>query len=142
MEEKTVTHRPAQLNVELVDVYPTSIGHCPHFNFVTAEFKCLGGEFQTDQLVEYPEHVVESHTRLAETITRIKEVLKEVPVNVTIHLVEATSLKGVIKCFRHRLRTQSAVIVNGKKICDGYPFDSNLERLVQQEVNEQLKSPR
>jgi len=123
-----------RVKIELIDVYPTSVGHCPHFNFVTAEFKCLGGEFQSDQLSEYPDHVADSHVRVAETVSRIKKALSGLPVSVTINLVGAQSITGVLKSFRHRLTKQFAVIVNGKKVWEGYPIGPAFENILRNQV--------
>lgn len=124
----------------MLDVYPTTVGHCPHFNFVTAEFKCLAGEFQTDQLMEYPKHVADSYVRLSETLSRIKKALDGLPVNVSIHLVATQSIKGVIKSFRHRMKTQFAVIVNGKKVWDGYPPGPAFDDLLRAQVSQYVRS--
>ena len=118
--------------VEVVDVYPTTLGHCPHFNLVSHEFQAVGAEFcpLSDQVVEYPSHVIGSHVRVAELVKGLKNALSNIPVNVQIRMVDATSAGGILKCIRHRVRGQSAIIVNGKKVCDGnYSLDEAIRKI-------------
>jgi len=109
------------LVVEIIDVYPTTLGHCPHFNLISHEFGAAGAEFCpiSDQVIEYPKHVLESHQRVAKLVSKIKSALTDLPVNVRIQMIEATSAAGIWKCLRHGVKGQSALLVNGKKICDG-----------------------
>lgn len=130
------------IKIEVIDVYPTSIGHCPHINLLSHEMNLLGGEYcpLSDQALEYPKEILENHLRIAEVIKRVKNALKGIPINVTIEMVEATSLKGIFKSIRHRLRQQSAIIVNGKKVCDGFPEKGVLEGFLREEARRMLGS--
>ena len=124
--------------VEVIDVYPTTLGHCPHFNLVSHEFGAAGAEFcpVSDQVLEYPQHIVSNHRKVAELVKSLKRELSGLPINVQIRMVDATSWVGVFKCFRHRVRGQSAVIVNGRKVCDGdYAVDEAVERIKAEAMN-------
>ncbi|MDJ0269075.1 MAG: hypothetical protein NXY59_00715 [Aigarchaeota archaeon] len=123
---------PRWLVIEVIDVYPTTLGHCPHFNLVTHELGAAGAEFcpLSDQVVEYPRHVIESHYRVAGLVKRLKTLLRGLPLNVQVRMIEATSAVGLWKCLRHRVRSQSAILVNGRKICDGdYSLDEAAESI-------------
>jgi len=89
--------------------------------------------------VEYPKHVADSYVRLSETVSRIKRALDGLPVNVSMHLVATQSLVGVIKSFSHKLRTQFAVIVNGKKVWDGYPLRPTFDDLLRTRVSQYVQ---
>lgn len=137
--------KPAQapwLVVEIIDTYPTTLGHCPHFNLMTHELGAAGAEFceLSDQVLEYPRHVLESHHRVADLVTRLKTALQGLPVNVRIEMVEATSAKGLWKCLRHGVKGQSAVLVNGRKICDGIFTEERME-VVKHEALRLLANP-
>ncbi|HIQ29796.1 MAG TPA: hypothetical protein EYH45_04445 [Candidatus Caldiarchaeum subterraneum] len=99
---------------------------------MTHEFGAAGAEFcpLSDQVVEYPRHVIESHYRVAGLVKHLKKVLRGLPINVQIKMIEAASAVGMWKCLRHRIRSQSAILVNGRKICEGdYSLDEAAESI-------------
>lgn len=122
-------------------MFPTNIGHCPHFNLLTHEVRALGGLWCpfTDQAKEYPAYVREAHHRVADVIERVREAVKDLPVNVSVDMVEATSIKGTLKGIRHRLRKQSGMIVNGRKFVEGYPLPPDFEQRLRSEAEGLLR---
>lgn len=124
------------LRIEIIDVFPTNLGHCPHFNLLTHEFRAMGALWCpfTDQATEYPEYVKEAHHRVADVIQRARDALQDLPVNVSVDMIEATSIRGTLKGIRHRLRTQSGMIVNGRKFVEGYPLPPDFERRLRAEA--------
>lgn len=130
------------LRIEIIDVFPTNIGHCPHFNLLNHELRALGGLYCpfTDQAKEYPKHVREAHQRVADVIQRARNALKDLPVNVSVDMIEATSIKGTLKGIRHRLRKQCGMIVNGRKFIEGYPLPPEFEQRLRSEAESVLQA--
>ncbi len=130
------------LRIEIIDVFPTNIGHCPHFNLLNHELRALGGLYCpfTDQAKEYPKHVREAHQRVADVIQRTKNALKDLPLNVSVDMIEATSIKGTLKGIRYRLRKQSGMIVNGRKFIEGYPLPDEFEQRLRLEAQSVLQA--
>jgi hypothetical protein len=124
------------LRVEILDVFPTNLGHCPHFNLLTHEMGAMGDLWCpfTDQTEDYPKYVKEAHHRVADVIRRMKNALGDLPVNVSVDMVEAMTVKGTLKGIRHRFRKQSGVIVNGRKFAEGYPLPPDFEARLRSEA--------
>ncbi len=127
------------VKIEIVDLYPTNLGHCPHYNLLSHEMNLAVREYchlsPENQAREYPEEVFLSYHRVGDYIKKLKDRLINTPINVRIELIEATSLKGVYKCIRYRIRGNRGIIFNGRKICDGnYSTDEAVERTLM-EIN-------
>lgn len=134
------------INIEVIDLYPTNLGHCPHYNLLAQELEAMPEEYcvcsESSQVREYPPEVLQSYERVAQLIKGLKEALKGYPVNVRIDMIEATSLKGLLKSLRHRIRRNMAVIVNGRKVCDGEINVPLVVKSVREETERLLASMR
>ncbi len=109
------------ITIEIIDLYPTNLGHCPHFNLLAHEMDLASTEFcpSAGQAREYPEHIVKSYSRVADLIADLKKNLRGYPVNIRIELIEATSMRGLWRSLKYRVKGNSAAIVNGRKVCEG-----------------------
>jgi hypothetical protein len=110
-----------RIKVEVLDIYPTQLGHCPHFNLVTSEMEAAGSEFCafSSQTVEYPDEVFKSHQRAVQILAFLRQELRDKPVHVTLEMVDLLSPRGFLKMLRHRVLKNFAIIVNGRKVCEG-----------------------
>jgi hypothetical protein len=53
------------IRITILDVYPTQLGHCPHYNLISSQMMAAGSEFceLSSQALEYPDEVLSSHSR-------------------------------------------------------------------------------
>jgi len=111
------------LKIEVLDLYPTQLGHCPHFNLISSQMMTAGSEFCeiSSQTLEYPDSVVKSHLRAALLLDCVKRIVAGRPVSAEVVMVDLLSPKGFLKSLRHRVRHNYAIILNGRKIYDGEP---------------------
>ena len=112
--------RPSNLRVEVLDVYPTTLGHCPHFNLVSCEMSTAGAEFceLSSQVMEYPDSVIKSHDRAVAIMNFLKKTLDGVPANVSLDMVDLLTFSGFLKGLRHGVMSSFAVLMNGRKVCE------------------------
>ncbi|MCS7127543.1 MAG: hypothetical protein NZ953_04055 [Thaumarchaeota archaeon] len=129
-----------QLRVVLLDVYPTQLGHCPHYNLVSSQMMAAGSEFceLSSQALEYPQEVIESHRRALAVLNVLRRALDGKEVNVEVEMVDALSPKGFLLSLRYGVRGNFAVVVNGKKVYDGEPSVEAVERALEDYVSEAL----
>ena len=115
-----VTARPKDLRVEVLDIYPTTLGHCPHFNLVSCEMATSGDEFceLSSQVVEYPDHVIRSHDRAVSVMNFLKKTLDGTPANVSLDMIDLLTFQGFLKGLRHGVMGNFAILMNGKKVCE------------------------
>lgn len=112
--------RPPELKVEVLDIYPSTLGHCPHFNLVSCEMATSGAEFceLSSQVVEYPDHVLKSHDRAVAIMNFLKKSLDGIPANVSLDMVDLLTLAGFLKGVRHGVMGNFAILINGRKVCE------------------------
>ncbi len=116
------------LKVEIVGVLPTLFGHCSHCDYVADRMKVA---LKKDQADEYPPAVIEENHRVSETVYQI---LENFPGKAQVEIVNAVSPAGFWKALKYRLRSNSALIVNGKKVGEGIPEYSKLEEVLKSEL--------
>ncbi|MEN3048051.1 MAG: hypothetical protein ABDH63_04650 [Candidatus Caldarchaeales archaeon] len=133
---------PIRLKVVLLDVYPTQLGHCPHYNLVSSQMMAAGSEFceLSSQALEYPEEVIESHRRALAVLNALRRDLDGLSADVEVEMVDALSPRGFLLSLRYGVKGKFAVVVNGKKVYDGEPEMGAVERALHGHVSELLSS--
>lgn len=108
------------LKVEIFDVYPTTLGHCPHYNLLANEMAAAGAEFceLSSQVTEYPNDVIMSHDRAVEVASFLRKELAGRAVDVSVEMVSLMSPTGFFKALRHRIKSNFAIVVGGRKVCE------------------------
>ncbi len=131
------------IRITILDIYPTQLGHCPHYNLVSSQMMSAGSEFceLSSQALEYPDEVLASHDRAVRILNAVRREVEGEPVRVEVEMVELLSPKGFISSLKYDLRSNFAVLVNGKKVYDGKPDDGQVEEKVARYVKELLNSP-
>lgn len=122
-----------ELRIEIFDIYPTTLGHCPHYNLLASEMAAAGAEFceLSSQVTDYPDDIIRSHDRAVEVAHFLKKELQEPPVDVSLEMVNLLSPAGFLKALRHRIKRRFAIVVDGKKVCEGEPDWKALKLVVQ-----------
>lgn len=77
-------------------------------------------------LKEYPEGMIDDHTRLSSWISEISALYEG---SVMIRIIEAISIVGLYKAVRHSLRAYPAFIVDKKLVVSGWDRKSLREAL-------------
>ncbi|MDJ0275138.1 MAG: hypothetical protein QXO17_02085 [Nitrososphaerota archaeon] len=133
---------PRVIRVTIFDVYPTQLGHCPHYNLVSSQMMTAGSEFceLSSQAVEYPEEVIGSHGRAVRILEAIRREVGGEPVRVEVEMVELLSPRGFISSLRYGIRSNFAVVINGRKVYDGRPEEGVVEERVAAHVRELLRT--
>ncbi|MEM4302612.1 MAG: hypothetical protein QXQ70_01805 [Candidatus Caldarchaeum sp.] len=110
------------IKVEVYEIYPVTLGHCPHYNLLSAEMYAAGAEFceLSTQAAEYPDDVLQNHSKAAEVVRFLKQSFKGRRMNVEVEMVNLISPMGFLKSLRHRIWRRPAVVVDGKKVSDGF----------------------
>jgi hypothetical protein len=128
------------IRITILDVYPTQLGHCPHYNLVSSQMMTAGSEFceLSSQALEYPDDVLSSHSRAVRILEAVRREVGGEPVRVEVEMVELLSPKGFISSLRHGIRSNFAVLVNGRKVYEGKPDDGQFEEKVARYVRELL----
>jgi hypothetical protein len=67
-------------------------------------------------LAEYPPDLIEDHYRLSALVVELMDKFKD---NITIHLIDPQSLRGILKSIRHRVRKYPSFIIDGKELIVG-----------------------
>jgi hypothetical protein len=131
------------IRITILDVYPTQLGHCPHYNLISSQMMTAGSEFceLSSQALEYPDEVLSSHSRAVRILEAVRREVQGVPVRVEVEMVELLSPKGFISSLRHRIRSNFAVLVNGKKVYEGKPDGGQVEETVARYVKGLLNNP-
>jgi hypothetical protein len=80
-------------------------------------------------------------SRAIRILEAVRREVQGVPVRFEVEMVELLSPKGFISPLRYRIRSNFAVLVNGKKVYEGKPDDGQVEETVASYVKELLKSP-
>lgn len=120
------------------------MGHCPHYNLVSSQMMTAGSEFceLSSQALEYPQDVIESHRRAIEVMGCLKKVLNGFNADVSVEMVDILSPKGFMLSLRYRVRSNFAVVVNGKKVYDGEPMMKAVERSLEDHIASLLNAVR
>ncbi len=131
------------IKITILDIYPTQLGHCPHYNLVSSQMMTAGSEFceLSSQALEYPDDVLSSHSRAIRILEAVRREVEGEPVRVEVEMVELLSPKGFISSLRYGIRSNFAVLVNGKKVYEGKPDDGEVEEKVARYVRELLNNP-
>nr|BAJ49360.1 hypothetical protein HGMM_F01D06C27 [Candidatus Caldarchaeum subterraneum]BAJ49404.1 hypothetical protein HGMM_F31D11C36 [Candidatus Caldarchaeum subterraneum] len=109
------------VKIEVYDVYPMTLGHCPHYNLLAAEMYAAGAEFceLSTQAAEYPDDVIKSHQRAAEVVRFLRNVFRGRDMNVEVEMVNLISPTGFFKSILKKVWRRPAVVVDGVKVCEG-----------------------
>lgn len=109
------------VKIEVYDVYPMTLGHCPHYNLLAAEMYAAGAEFceLSTQAAEYPDDVIKSHQRAAEVVRFLRNVFRGRDMNVEVEMVNLISPTGFFKSILKKIWRRPAVVVDGAKVCEG-----------------------
>jgi hypothetical protein len=130
------------LKIEVLDLYPTQLGHCPHFNLISSQMMTAGSEFCeiSSQTLEYPDSVVKSHLRAAMLLDCVKRVVAGRAVNAEVVMVDLLSPKGFLKSLRHGIKHNYAILLNGRKIYEGEPDIEKAEASLAEAVRRILEA--
>lgn len=106
---------PGILEVEVITINPIMIGHCEHCEIL---MKGFGIDHKPEQLPEYPKEILEASSK----ITRLIDILsRRAFVRVTI--VEALTLRGILKMIWHGSGRLPLIVVGGRKVASGVEWD-------------------
>lgn len=110
------------VKVEIFEIYPMTLGHCPHYNLLSAEMHAAGAEFcdLSTQAAEYPDEIIKNHLTAAEIAKFLRNSFKGRRMNVDVEMVNLISPVGFLKSIRHRIWRRPGIVVDGKKISDGF----------------------
>jgi len=125
-------NRPVK--VELYDVYPITLGHCPHYNLLSAEMYAAGSEFceLSTQAAEYPDDIIQNHSRAVEVLRFLKNTLGKINLDVELDMINLISPIGFLKSIRHGIWRRPAVVVDGRKVSEGYIDWEGLKKAVEE----------
>lgn len=116
------------LKIEIIGLLPTFFGHCPHCDYVADRMKV---HLRKDQVDDYPPNVIEENHRISETVLSI---LEDFPGKAQVEVINTASPAGVWKSVKHRLRNNTAFIVNGRKIGENIPDYSEIKPILESEL--------
>ncbi len=124
---------PIPVKVEVYEIYPMTLGHCPHYNLLTAEMYAAGAEFceLSTQVSEYPADIISNHSKAVEVVRFLRESFKDRKVNVEVEMVNLMSPVGFMKSIRYGIRRRPAIVVDGRKVCDGFIDWDGLKKAVE-----------
>ena len=122
------------LRIEIVCLLPTIFGHCTHCDFLV---KCVKIDLKRAELEEYPTSLVEENHRISETVCNI---LEDFPGKVHVEVISTTSLTGIWKSLRYRLKPNIAFILNGRRIQEDVPDYPKLKAILEAELERQRKN--
>ncbi|MCS6784430.1 MAG: hypothetical protein RMI43_01475 [Candidatus Caldarchaeum sp.] len=122
------------VKVEIYEVYPMTLGHCPHYNLLSAEMYAAGAEFcdLSTQATEYPDDIIKNHLKAAEIVKFLRDSFRGRRMNVEVEMVNLISPLGFFKSIRHRVWRRPGVVVDGRKVCDGSIEWEKLRNAVEQ----------
>ncbi|MBO3833429.1 MAG: hypothetical protein FGF51_08650 [Candidatus Brockarchaeota archaeon] len=122
------------IRIEVYDMYPITLGHCPHYNLLSSEMYAAGAEFceLSSQVSEYPNDVIENNFRVVGVVRFLRESFKGVQINVEVEMVNLLSPIGFMKSLRHGIWKRPAILVNGKKVSDGFIDWERLKKMVEE----------
>ncbi|MEM0384587.1 MAG: hypothetical protein QXV27_07055 [Candidatus Caldarchaeum sp.] len=125
-------HKPVR--VEVYDIYPLTLGHCPHYNLLSAEMYAGGSEFceLSSQATEYPKDIIKNHLRAAEVVKFLKGAFSGIRMNVEVEMVNLLSPVGFLKSLRYGVWRRPGVVVDGRKVCDGGTDWEGLRKAVEE----------
>ncbi len=101
----------AQNRIEVVTLTPIMLGQCSHCEMLMNSF---GANHTRRQLNEYPKEILDQSLKLTEFINTITA-----NCYASISIIEALSVKGLLKLLRHKNGKLPVIIINGKKISSG-----------------------
>ncbi len=80
-----------------------------------------GAEFceLSTQVTDYPDDVIHSHDRAVDIARFLKNEFQDPPFDVSLEMVNLLSPDGFFKALKHRIRKRFAIVVDGKKVCEG-----------------------
>lgn len=93
-----------------------------------------GAEFceLSSQVSEYPNDVIENNFRVVGVVRFLRESFKGVQINVEVEMVNLLSPIGFMKSLRHGIWKRPAILVNGKKVSDGFIDWERLKKMVEE----------
>ena len=123
------------ISLEIVTRVLTTFGHCRPCELIFGEAD-LGQKFREKDLTEYPPDLTDEYLRLSDWIRDLTRLYRH---RLAIRIIDAQSLLGIYKSFRHRIRTYPAFIVEGKETYAGWDRD-RLEQLLDKHIKAFLRS--
>jgi hypothetical protein len=119
------------VTVEILAYAPTVFYHCQHCEVVWQQVG-FSDAVQKEQAREaLPPDLREEFQRLS---TWVHSLWMRYGRRIRVHVVDAASLEGVWKSFRHRVRRYPAVVVGGQVALIGSDFES-VEPVIEREVS-------
>lgn len=100
----------APIRVEIVGTIPTVYNMCAPC-CTTDELGVCGIDLRSEQLAEYPAHVIENNAKAAVLIAQL---LHDYGDRIRPSLVDLMSPRGIWLSLRHRLQSSLSVIVDGR----------------------------
>ncbi|MEM0482859.1 MAG: hypothetical protein QXM16_08275 [Nitrososphaerota archaeon] len=93
-----------------------------------------GAEFceLSSQVSEYPDDVIENNFKVVEVVRFLRESFKGVQINIEVEMVNLLSPIGFMKSLRHGIWRRPAILVNGKKVSDGFIEWEKLKKVVEE----------
>lgn len=130
------------IKIEVLDLYPTRLGLCPRYSLISSQMMTAGSEFceMPSQALEYPDEVIKSHMRAVMLLELVKKIVAGRLVNVEVVMVNLLSPKGFLISLRHGVRSNYAILLNGRKVYEGEPDMEKVEAHLAPAINNLLKS--
>jgi hypothetical protein len=97
--------------VEIVTSVPPELGHCASCEVVLRSFTSLDRQF-----LEWPEDVARES---AELVSFLRELSSRNP-HVTVRVIPTLTPEGFMVSLRYGIKRTPAVIIRGRKVCEGY----------------------
>lgn len=104
-----------EIIVEVISLNPIMLGHCEHCEVL---LKGFGFDHKKFQLIEFPQELIE----ISDKITRFVNKLSRKSF-VKLIIIEALTLRGLLKMLRYRSGKLPVILVNGSKIASGQSWD-------------------
>jgi histone acetyltransferase (RNA polymerase elongator complex component) len=123
------------ISLEIVTPVMTTFDHCRHCEILFEETG-LDKKFHQKEMNEYPQDLKEEYIKLSDWIRELSRLYKH---RLLIKLIDAQSILGIYKSFRHWVRKYPAFIVEGKETYIGW--DKNkLESLLDKHIQASIPS--
>lgn len=115
------------LMVEIIAYAPTQFYHCKHCEVIWQATEAPGTKKWHDDMLEtsMPAEMMQEYRNLSDWIINAAE---QYGGRVVFQVIDATTLQGVWKAFKHRVRKFPAVIIDGtaKSIGENYALAQTL----------------
>jgi hypothetical protein len=119
--------------LEIVSKVLTTFDHCRHCE-IFFDQAGLNKKFNQNEMDEYPSDLKEEYVKLSDWIRELRRLYKH---RLLIKFIDIQSPLGIYKTLRHRIRTYSTFIIEGKETYAGWD-KNHLEDLLDRYIKTSL----